>query len=260
MRASVTRAAALAAAMTLSLPAASSARREGVPFHWTGSIPAGTTLRLRGVNGSIQVLPGSGTRTVVEARKWGRRSDPDRVAIEVHEEPDQVTICARYPRRWGRGLTDCDDNARGARGDVQVDFTVRLAAGVPVVLSNVNGGIRAEGLRSRVKAATVNGSVRVETSEPAEARTVNGSIVARMRPRPGGDLRFATVNGSIRVEIPADADAHVEAATVNGSISSDFPVTIRGRWVGRRLRGTIGRGGPDIAMKTVNGSIALRAL
>jgi len=259
MRMSVMNAAVVAGALTVLLPVTSSAKRVGEPFHWTGAIPQGKTLKIRGVNGQIHAVLGSGARAVVDAQKWGRRSDPDEVLIEMHEEGDDVTICARYPKRWG-GLTDCNSNARGARGDVHVDFTVQIPAGVGAAFANVNGGIRAEGLQSRVRAATVNGSVRIETTEPAEAKTVNGSIVARMRPRPGGDLDFASVNGSIRVEIPADANARVEAATVNGSISSDFPVTIRGRWIGRRLQGTIGNGGPDIEMATVNGSISLRAL
>jgi DUF4097 and DUF4098 domain-containing protein YvlB len=89
---------------------------------------------------------------------------------------------------------------------------------------------------------------------------VNGSIVASLGstewPEP---LWFSTVNGGIRVTLPAGLDAEVRADTMNGVIDSEFPVTVRGRVSKRRLHGTIGRGGQQIELETVNGSVALRS-
>jgi DUF4097 and DUF4098 domain-containing protein YvlB len=45
---------------------------------------------------------------------------------------------------------------------------------------------------------------------------------------------------------------------VNGGIETDFPLTVKGKWVGRRLDGTIGAGGRRLELETVNGSITLR--
>ncbi len=45
---------------------------------------------------------------------------------------------------------------------------------------------------------------------------------------------------------------------MNGSIESDFPVTVRGRFSPRHLRGTIGDGGRTLNIKTVNGSVEVR--
>jgi DUF4097 and DUF4098 domain-containing protein YvlB len=50
----------------------------------------------------------------------------------------------------------------------------------------------------------------------------------------------------------------VKAATVNGDISSDFPMTVSGRISRQRLEGTIGGGGRQLSLKTVNGSITLK--
>lgn len=47
---------------------------------------------------------------------------------------------------------------------------------------------------------------------------------------------------------------------MNGAISSDFPVTMTGRISPRRMRGQIGQGGRDLALRTVNGPIRLRSL
>ncbi len=232
-------------------------RHEGQPFHWNGRVAAGKVLEIRGINGGIRAGLAPGANAVVDAEKWGRRNDPDQVKIDVTEDAEGVTVCARYPKRWG-GLSDCRGGGIG-HNDVVVEFTVQVPAGVEVRLATVNGAIGATGLRNRVHARTVNGAVRVDTSDEAEVTTVNGSITARSVPR-GGELAFRTVNGSIRLELPSGTNAHVSAHTVNGSISSDFPVTIRGGWIGRRLEGTIGRGGADLELHTVNGSIQLRQI
>jgi DUF4097 and DUF4098 domain-containing protein YvlB len=246
----------LAAAMLVAGDTHAGTRRAGEPFHWGGRIASGQTLTIHGINGWIHAEPATGSEAVVDAEKWGRRSDPDEVKIEVEHDRDGVRICARYPRAWGRGLTDCEGRGNTGHNDVSVDFTVRVPAGVEVRFFTVNGGIDAEGLASRVTAQTVNGTVRLETTGEAEASTVNGSITARATPR-RDHLAFRTVNGSIRLEMPSGANAEVSAHTVNGAIYSDFPVTIRGGLVGRSLRGTLGRGGPSLELRTVNGSIRL---
>jgi len=47
---------------------------------------------------------------------------------------------------------------------------------------------------------------------------------------------------------------------VNGSISSDFPLTVSGKLSPRHIRATIGSGGRELRLHTVNGSIELRKL
>jgi DUF4097 and DUF4098 domain-containing protein YvlB len=66
------------------------------------------------------------------------------------------------------------------------------------------------------------------------------------------------VNGSINIELPDGVNAEVTARTVNGDLETDFPLTIQGRWGPRKLTGTIGDGGRDLSLETVNGSIRLR--
>jgi hypothetical protein len=49
----------------------------------------------------------------------------------------------------------------------------------------------------------------------------------------------------------------VDFKSVNGGINSDFPITISG-FVGHSAHGQIGRGGRDLEIRTVNGSVTLR--
>jgi len=237
---------------------------EGDQFHWSGVIKSGKTLEVKGILGEIVAEAATGTEVVVEARKHGRKSDPDEVKIEVVEHEDGVTICARYPRPDG-GLNDCepgDNHSSNTRNnDVEVDFRIKVPAGVGLVARNVNGDIDATGLKSPVDAGTVNGSVFISTTRQAEATTVNGSITARMGQADWtGDLEFATVNGGIRLELPQTVNVEVSASTTNGNISTDFPLMVKGKINSRRLSGTIGKGGRELTLSTVNGSIQLRAI
>ncbi|HEX4602088.1 MAG TPA: DUF4097 family beta strand repeat-containing protein [Gemmatimonadales bacterium] len=249
----------LLAAAGLMVPAATAAAQNA--FHWKGTLAPGKTIEIRGVNGDVTATAGSG-QVEVSAVKSARRSDPDEVTIQVVEHADGVTICAVYPSD-GRRENECLPGGGGHMSthdnDVRVDFTVRVPAGVRFSGNTVNGAVEASSLASDVEAKTVNGGIRISTSGEAEATTVNGSIVAAMgRSTSSAGLEFTTVNGGITVDLPATLAANVRAATVNGDIETDFPLTVTGKFGRRSLRGTIGGGGRQLALTTVNGSIRLR--
>jgi hypothetical protein len=231
-------------------------------FTWHGRIAPGRTLEIRGIHGEIDASGGAG-EAEVRAVKSARRSDPESVEIKVIEHAEGVTICAVYPtprdsakpnecRPGGGGRMNTRDN------DVQVKFAVRVPAGVKLSANTVNGGINIRGLDADAQAHTVNGSIRLDTEGRAEAQTVNGSIDARMgRADWDGRNEFKTVNGAIHLELPADLSTEVRAQTVNGSIETDFPLTVQGRFSRRSLTGTIGGGGRQLELETVNGGIRL---
>jgi DUF4097 and DUF4098 domain-containing protein YvlB len=58
--------------------------------------------------------------------------------------------------------------------------------------------------------------------------------------------------------MPASVGARVKASTVNGGMETDFPLTIQGKFSNRSMEGTIGGGGRDLNLETVNGSIRLK--
>lgn len=229
-------------------------------FQWAGRLAAGKALEIRGINGTITATAASGDRAEVTAVKSGDDDDPRDVRIEVVEHDGGVTICAVYPGRDNRcqpggGRMNVRDN------DVEVDFTVRVPAGVRFDGNNVNGGVEARDLTGPISLHTVNGGIRLSTATgDAEANTVNGGITAEVRAHGDRPLRFNTVNGSITLTLPRGLGADFDAETVNGGIESDFAVTVQGRMNPRHLTGRIGEGGRRIEMKTVNGGIRLRQL
>ena len=232
------------------------------PFRWAGALDANQVIEIRGVNGPVEAVRASGDRIVVEADKTARRSDPAEVVIEAVEHADGVTFCAVYPTPSGERANRCgpgDEYRSNVRNnDVSVHFRVEVPEGVRLDIRTVNGDVEATGLASDVDAVTVNGDVELTTTGFAAARTVNGSIEAAMgRWMPEG-ARFETVNGSIDLDLPDDANADIDASWVNGGLDSDLPLMVDGR-VGRRsVQGRLGDGGPDLDIKTVNGSIRIR--
>jgi hypothetical protein len=233
-------------------------------FDWRGRIQNGEAIEIEGVLGDIRAVAANGSEVEVTAEiREHRRGNAEDIEFEVIEHAGGVTICALYPTpRRARQDNECRPNGRSRNStnniDVEVHFTVHVPAGVDFMGHTVNGSIDVLSLSGNVEAYTVNGDIDIATAGYAEATTVNGSIDAVIGNADwSGMLEFETVNGSITVELPDGIGADVSASTVNGAIDTDFPLTVRGRFSHRRLSGSIGGGGEQISLTTVNGSVSL---
>lgn len=259
--------------------------RNAETWTWDGRVESGKWFRLSSVNGPVTIEPSSDNMVHVRAEKDVGRGSVSDVAFQVIQSGGDVRVCALWRRDVcdEDGLhsrnRDYDDEDRDRdRRDVKVRFTVRVPAGVRLSAGTVNGEMRVRDLSSDVRASTVNGRVEVRNvggevrattvnggvdvttrNGPVDATTVNGSVNVKMSALArDGDMRFHTVNGDVTVETPSSLDARVSLSTLHGSISSDYPVQLSGRFGPRRASGTIGKGGREIDMETVNGSIELR--
>ena len=232
-------------------------------WSWAGHVAPGQSIEIKGINGGVDARLASGNQVRVTARKHARRSDVESVKIEVVEHEGGVTICAVYPAPSGRPANECRPGEGGRNqvrdNDVNVDFTVEVPRGVQLVGRTVNGGIKADGLQSDVSAYTVNGGIDVVTTGLPRAQTVNGSVAVTLgRADWQNELDIKTVNGGISFTVNGELNAEVSASTVNGDIETDFPLTVRGRFGPRRLTGTVGSGGRELQLSTVNGDISIR--
>ena len=232
-------------------------------FRWHEPLAAGRVIEIKGINGNVEATPAAGGEVEVVAVKRARHGNPDDVRIEVVRHGDGVTICAVYPTPEGREPNTCsagpNDRSNVQNNDTNVNFTVRVPAGVRFTGKTVNGKVDANGLTADVEARTVNGGINVSTTGLARATTVNGSITVVMgRADWSDELEFKTVNGGIDLSVPGSLNAQVQVKTLNGDISTDFPMTVTGTVSKRRLNGTVGAGGRDLLLETVNGSVQLR--
>ena len=97
-------------------------------------------------------------------------------------------------------------------------------------------------------------------SEVAWASTVNGYMDVSMGSMDWEELEFSTVSGDITIRLPAGIDTDVRFSSLSGDFDSDFDLsdrTEKGRWIGSRVRGTIGDGGRTLRLKTVSGDVAV---
>jgi hypothetical protein len=247
---------AVIAVLVMAVPAAAQES-----WSWNSRLAAGQTIEIKGVNGAVRATAASGDEVRVTARKTARRNDPAEVRIEVIEHAAGVTICAVYPSRGEPN--ECRPGTGGRNNvqnnDVQVEFTVQVPRGINFVGRSVNGAIEASGITANAAGHTVNGAITMDVAGTAQGRTVNGAINVTMGRADWRDrLEFETVNGSITVTFAGEVNTRVTASTVNGSIDTDFPLEVRGRFGPRRVDGTIGSGGRELLLSTVNGGIRLR--
>ena len=264
----------VAATMVMLLPTISEAGRNdwgnthANDFAWSGRIASGKTIEIKGINGGIVAEGTNGREVEVVADKHWKRSDPDEVKIEVIEHAGGITICAHYPTPFGERPNVCAPGGEGkmntSNNDVSVTYRVKVPAGVRFIGRTVNGEIDAHGLPADAEAYTVNGDITVSTRGTAMANTINGSIDVEMGRALDDATEFSTVNGNITLQMPRGLDAELHATTTNGSIESDYELTTVRRMVGsssrrRRMSGTIGGGGPELHVTTLNGNIRLRS-
>lgn len=249
------------AGLTLWLSASSAAAQ--TPFQWRGQLASGQTIEIKGINGDVRATASSSPEVEVTAIRSARRSNPEDVRIEVVTHGGGITICAVYPTPAGDEPNRCEPGSGGRSNtrdnDTVVQFDVRVPSGVGFVGRTVNGGVSGESLKGDAEAHTVNGSVRLTTTGRALASTVNGSVTATMgRTDWPNTASFTTVNGGITLTLPSALNADLRAEMLSGSLTSDFPVSVTSSTERpRRLRGTIGNGGRELNLTTVNGSIRL---
>ena len=236
-------------------------------FHKVLPLKSDGTFSLKNVNGSIFITTWKEEKVEIEAIKT-TKGDPDRlklVNIEVESTPGSVSVDTVYLKR---------KNIR-----VKVKYDVKVPEGVNLEkIRSVNGNVYISGPLADVKASTTNGKIELEgASGNLSLSTTNGKIQAvNVR----GELYADTTNGSIELEMLSFEDAvkartvnggitlrigtsekinaDLTAKTVNGRIHLDFPVTFQSIQKSRRsLEGQIGQGGPQISLRTVNGSIKI---
>jgi DUF4097 and DUF4098 domain-containing protein YvlB len=225
------------------------------------------TFSLKNVNGEVRVTAWKEDQVEIKALKKTNKGaeNLEKVQIEVTASADSVSVDTIYPKHDNTG--------------VSVEYDVKVPEGVNLGgVSTVNGGVLIAGPVSRVSASTTNGAVNLDNASGnlelettngdvkasringrVDARTTNGEITLELV-RLEAEIKAETTNGGITLRLTSDQEINglLEAETVNGGISFDFPITLQSLEKSKHhLRGQIGRGGPQIFLETVNGSIRL---
>lgn len=267
-----TRAAASAVALLLALPPALAAQGAAPQpdFRWEKAIPAGQLVRVHNLNGDVTVDASASGKVEVTGVRRGRARSSDDVTVKVVELADGIVVCAMFRN----ADMECDErgmrvHSSGRRDrwndddwdDLRIDITVKIPKGLEVTAGSVSGDVSVAGAEGDVRVSSVSGDVRLDAPKASRVRasSVSGDVDVRIRELTGtGTLSFTSVSGNVEIELPKNVDADVSMRTVSGSMESDFPLTLNGRVNRRSFEARIGKGGRELALRTVSGDVRLR--
>ncbi len=255
----------------------------------TRSFDAGAAPRLvvRAGNGRTEVRVGDGRTVQVEATKRanGPNAQQKLAGIQLDMSQSAETIRLGYQYTGPSSLL--------GQGGIAVDYLVTVPRTTAVDIEADNGEIIVDGVAAEVSARSDNGAitarsvdgpVKVEadngrvtidrTQGLLDVQTSNGAIDAtvtqadnmRLRSRNGpitfagalgvGPHEIQTSNGRVTVSVPPDQKLQLDVQTDNGAINNSLPLA-GAQTDRRRLTGSLGSGGPVLAVRTNNGSVTL---
>jgi DUF4097 and DUF4098 domain-containing protein YvlB len=205
---------------------------------------------------------------------------PAQTAVTVHTSGGAISLSGTQAQAKlntsGGGI-----EVRNLRGDLEAD-----TSGGSIHLKDIKGKSRVETSGGGIEAIDIDGPLHAETSGGSietqrtagdvrlhssgggihireaggrvEADTSGGSIEAsftRGNAR-GGSLESS--GGGITVALDASVGLSIDAH--GNSVSTDLPLTTQGEFSRGSLRGTLGRGGESLRLRTSGGSVRIHGL
>jgi DUF4097 and DUF4098 domain-containing protein YvlB len=225
------------------------------------------------VTGSITVTQYDGKDVVIEASgEQSRRRNND-------DDRDRKSGMKRINGTGGLDITAKEKNNVVTIGSDIPMRSTNLNIKIPQGVSNLkvecvnNGAIIINGVNGDIEVTNINGNVHLnDVSGSVVASSVNGSIKASFKSVDSkAPMAFTTLNGSVDVTFPAYVKVNVKLKSDRGGIYTDFDVTADrdskvnktakdGMYritVDETVTGKINGGGPEVMMKTMNGSLYL---
>jgi hypothetical protein len=197
--------------------------------HLEVSVPAGSEVRVEGVN----------TQITVSGVDGGLRLSTVNGSITVTGSPEEV-------------------GAETVNGAIRID-----AATGNVEAETVNGTIEIRGEPKEASAQTVNGDIEVAGGglESGDFSSVSGSIEFRGDLAARGSFDFESHSGSVILHLPRDVSAEFDVETFSGKILNDFgPEAERTSKYGPgyELGFTEGSGSARVSVSSFSGRVEIR--
>ncbi|HEY2496823.1 MAG TPA: DUF4097 family beta strand repeat-containing protein [Candidatus Angelobacter sp.] len=122
-----------------------------------------------------------------------------------------------------------------------------------------SGDLRATSVSGPLKLTTRSNEVHLEdVSGEVEVDNRNGMVEIRPMP-PLGNIDVNNARGGIDLELPENASFRLDAESRSGNVDvNDFNVSVDNRSQDATARGTVGKGGPDIRLRSDRGTIQIR--
>jgi DUF4097 and DUF4098 domain-containing protein YvlB len=160
-----------------------------------------------------------------------------------------------------------------------LDFEVHVPLRTNLKLSTTNNGvITVDNVEGDMELNNINGAIFMNgVGGSIVANTTNGAVKATMtRLTAAKAMAFTTLNGTVDVTLPAATKATFKLRSDMGDVFTDFDLQLtpvatprsrdnrrdgNGRFeieVNKAIQGTLNGGGPEIELRTFNGTVYLR--
>ncbi|MFD2571048.1 DUF4097 family beta strand repeat-containing protein [Spirosoma soli] len=230
------------------------------------------------INGFIHVVGYNGKDIVIDASSdVNRRSrSDDRPSASRNGEsgmkriPTGNALDVSAEERNNRVTVNASSHSK------PVNLTIKVPQRFSLKLHTINqGDITVENVSGELEINNVNGPIELTNiGGSAVANTINGDLKATFRDIDSkAPMAFSTLNGRVDVTFPNSAKANLKMKTDRGDIFSDFDIDVEKAqpkasrssqsgmyrvtiedWVYGKING----GGPEVMMKSMQGSIYVR--
>ena len=188
---------------------------------------------------------------------------PDQAAVELNSMSGDVRVAPL----GGKASVNCFSGnvdilgAAGVEIDLKSgDLTVENVAG-DAYMKTLSGSIEASRIKGFIDAEALSGDIRlrdVSEAQTVNAKNVSGDITYIGKIKAGGRYELKAHSGDVRMTLPADSAFDFEADTFSGDIDSDFEIQVIGKISPREIRGTVGKGGATVRLKSFSGNVDLK--
>lgn len=180
-------------------------------------------------------------------------------SFEISEERNEIKIESASLRGGGGSVE--------LRVPLKTNLKLGSVNGSNVLVENVEGELEIESVNGPVSLTNVAGSV--------VANSVNGGVTARLtRVMADKAMAFTSFNGKVDVTLPPTIKANLKMRSDQGDVFTDFDIQLRQGTdkpsttprrdggvrieVNRSIYGSVNGGGPEIELRTFNGTVYLR--
>jgi len=163
--------------------------------------------------------------------------------------------------------TDGSINASQLKGKIEIQSVdgaiVTDSLKGDVHLHSTDGAITVTHFDGQCDVTSTDGALRAEGRfDSLRLVSTDGSVVAKVAEgsRMTSAWSIRTVDGSVNVLLPQSFQANINASTRDGHIKLALPVTVQGEISQSKVQGTLNGGGPELTLKSTDGSIRLGSL
>ncbi|MBF8965010.1 DUF4097 family beta strand repeat protein [Pontibacter sp. FD36] len=194
----------------------------------------GNVLKIENIDGFVHVETHNSDKVLIEVERIIKPRTADglekskELSLEFEVSGDSIIsyLKAPYIQSHRTGSSNRGVNITKELGyRFTHNFTIKVPQNTNIALTTINNGdVKIKDLTaSYIHAANVNGAILLDNiSGDVDAKTVNGSVVAKYRENPKKQARLETLNGNVELLYRKSLSATISFSAFNGDFYTDL--------------------------------------